>query len=180
MPSVNIGYSMGLKNEPILDLALVSAGFVLRAIAGGVATGVPLSNWFIIVACFGALLIVTGKRSGEKKLLSTVKIDQGATRQILGIYTPEFLRGVLDNVGRGHCDGVLPLGIRTGLDGPVTVTTPSGSNSRSSPSSWRSSTSCACCNSGAGAAPEDLAMHDHRLQIFGLCWVVLFVVATYS
>ena len=66
---VNVAYSLGLKNEPILDLAAVSAGFVLRAIAGGVATGVPLSNWFLIVASFGSLLVVTGKRSGEKQLL---------------------------------------------------------------------------------------------------------------
>ena len=36
---VNIAYSLGLKHEPILDLACVSAGFVLRAVAGGVATG---------------------------------------------------------------------------------------------------------------------------------------------
>ena len=47
--AVNVAYSLGLKNEPILDLAAVSAGFVLRAVAGGVATGVPLptgsSSW---------------------------------------------------------------------------------------------------------------------------------------
>ena len=62
---VNVAYSLGLKNEPILDLAAVSAGFVLRAIAGGVATGVPLSNWFLIVTSFGSLLVVTGKRWGK-------------------------------------------------------------------------------------------------------------------
>ena len=61
---INVGYSLGLKNEAIVDLALVSAGFVLRAIAGGVATGVALSHWFIIVTTFGSLLVVTGKRSG--------------------------------------------------------------------------------------------------------------------
>ena len=67
--AINIGYSMGLKNEPILDLALVSAGFVLRAVAGGVATGVVLSDWFIIVTSFGSLLVVTGKRSGRTTTL---------------------------------------------------------------------------------------------------------------
>jgi hypothetical protein len=35
-------------------------------------------------------------------------------------------------------------------------------------------------DSGAGAAPEELAIHDHRLQIYGLCWIGLFVVATYA
>ncbi|HWW44863.1 MAG TPA: decaprenyl-phosphate phosphoribosyltransferase, partial [Acidimicrobiia bacterium] len=52
---VTVAYSVWLKHEPILDLGAVAAGFVLRAIAGGVATRVPLSNWFIIVASFGSL-----------------------------------------------------------------------------------------------------------------------------
>ncbi len=91
---VNVAYSLGIKNEPILDLAAVSAGFVLRAVAGGVATGVALTNWFLIVASFGSLLIVTGKRSGEKKLLADEQADDGPIRQTLGLYTPSFLRSV--------------------------------------------------------------------------------------
>ncbi len=63
--AVTTAYSVRLKHEPVVDLACVSGGFVLRAIAGGVATGVPLSDWFIIVSSFGSLLIVTGKRSAE-------------------------------------------------------------------------------------------------------------------
>ena len=86
--AVNVAYSLGLKNEPILDLAAVSAGFVLRAMAGGVATGVILSNWFVIVTSFGSLLIVTGKRSGEKQLLADQDADDGAIRQTLGLYWP--------------------------------------------------------------------------------------------
>ena len=35
-------------------------------------------------------------------------------------------------------------------------------------------------DSGAGAAPEELAIHDHRLQIYGFCWIALFAVAIYS
>jgi decaprenyl-phosphate phosphoribosyltransferase len=72
----------------------VSAGFVLRAVAGGVATGVALSNWFLIVASFGSLLIVTGKRSGEKQLLADQQADHGAIRQTLAFYSPSFLRSV--------------------------------------------------------------------------------------
>lgn len=177
---VNIGYSLGLKNEPILDLALVSAGFVLRAVAGGVATGVALSDWFIIVASFGSLLIVTGKRSGEKKLLGTAQIDQGTVRQTLGLYSSDFLRTV-----------------RT-LSAGVTVTAyclwaferasavPAGQHH---PIWFQLSIIpfvvavlhiMRLLDSGAGAAPEELAIHDHRLQIYGLCWIGLFVVATYA
>ncbi len=50
---------------PILDIVAVAAGFVLRAIAGATATGLPISAWFFIVTSFGALLVVVGKREGE-------------------------------------------------------------------------------------------------------------------
>jgi decaprenyl-phosphate phosphoribosyltransferase len=35
-------------------------------------------------------------------------------------------------------------------------------------------------DSGAGAAPEDLALRDHRLQIYGLAWVALFAIGVYG
>ena len=177
--AINIGYSMGLKNEPILDIALVSAGFVLRAIAGGVATGVVLSDWFIIVTLFGSLLIVTGKRSGEKQLLAGAQIENGAVRQTLGMYSPEFLRAV-----------------RT-LSAAVTVTAyclwalerASQVHSGHHPI-WFQLTIVPfviallhivrLLDSGAGAAPEELALHDHRLQIYALCWIALFCVGIYA
>ena len=35
-------------------------------------------------------------------------------------------------------------------------------------------------DSGEGAAPEELALHDHRLQIYGVCWVLLFAIGIYG
>ncbi len=64
--AVQLGYSFYLKHQPVYDLAAVAAGFVLRAIAGGVAAHVPVSEWFLIVATFGSLLMVTGKRVAEQ------------------------------------------------------------------------------------------------------------------
>ncbi|MDR0990852.1 MAG: decaprenyl-phosphate phosphoribosyltransferase, partial [Propionibacteriaceae bacterium] len=83
-----LGYSFGLKNQPIIDLALITAGFLLRAIAGGVACGIPLSQWFLLVAGFGSLFIVAGKRYSE---IVTVGAEAG-TRRSLTSYTPGFLR----------------------------------------------------------------------------------------
>ncbi|MSZ24645.1 MAG: decaprenyl-phosphate phosphoribosyltransferase, partial [Actinobacteria bacterium] len=48
-------YSLWLKHMPILDIVAVAAGFVLRAIGGATATGLPISEWFFIVTSFGAL-----------------------------------------------------------------------------------------------------------------------------
>jgi decaprenyl-phosphate phosphoribosyltransferase len=59
---INLAYSAWLKTEPVVDLAAVASGFLIRAIAGGVAVGVPLSDWFLIVAAFGSVFVVAGKR----------------------------------------------------------------------------------------------------------------------
>src|SRR5690606_29037032 len=73
-----------------LDLAVVSGGFLLRAIAGGVAAEVPLSQWFLIVAAFGSLYMVAGKRYSE---LHTLGPD-ALTRRTLSLYSESFLRFV--------------------------------------------------------------------------------------
>ena len=176
---VNTFYCLGLKNEPIIDLACVSSGFVLRAIAGGVATGVALSNWFIIVASFGSLLIVTGKRSGEKQLLSESRTDQAGVRQTLGLYTASFLQTVrtlsaavtvtayclwaFERAGQvhpGHDPIWFQLTIVPFVLGLLHVVR--------------------ILDTGRGAAPEELAIHDHRLQIYGVAWVALFAIGIYG
>ena len=45
-----LSYSLGLKHEPVIELALLSMGFLRRAVAGGVASDLPISQWFLIVA----------------------------------------------------------------------------------------------------------------------------------
>ena len=59
-------YSIRIKHLPVLDILAVAAGFLLRAAGGGAATGVPLSNWFLLVALFGSLFLVTAKRAAEQ------------------------------------------------------------------------------------------------------------------
>ena len=55
-----LSYSLGLKHEPVIELALLSMGFLLRAVAGGVASDLPISQWFLIVAGFGSLFMAAG------------------------------------------------------------------------------------------------------------------------
>ena len=177
--AVQLAYSFGLKNEPILDLACVSAGFILRAVAGGVATSVALSNWFLIVVSFGSLLVVTGKRSGEKKLLADENTDGAAVRQTLGLYTPSFLSTVrtlsaavtvsayclwaFERAGQVH-PGHDPIWFQLTII-PFVIALLHVLR---------------LLDSGAGAAPEELALKDHRLQIYGLCWVALFAIGVYA
>src|SRR5699024_2440347 len=60
-----LGYCFGLKHQPVVDLAIIAFGFLLRAIAGGVAAGLLLSQWFLLVMAFGSLFMVAGKRYAE-------------------------------------------------------------------------------------------------------------------
>jgi decaprenyl-phosphate phosphoribosyltransferase len=85
---LQIIYSMFLKHLPVVDLAMVASGFLLRAIAGGVATGIQLSQWFLLVASFGSFFMVAGKRYSEMKAIGA---DAG-TRRSLGRYSESYLR----------------------------------------------------------------------------------------
>lgn len=93
-----LSYSLGLKHEPVLELLLLSLGFMLRAIAGGVATGIPLSQWFLIVAGFGSLFMAAGKRYSELSRLEGDDIDPSSGeqgRKVLAGYTTAYLRFVV-------------------------------------------------------------------------------------
>ncbi|TDT34125.1 decaprenyl-phosphate phosphoribosyltransferase [Naumannella halotolerans] len=87
---LQIIYSLFLKHQPVIDLAVVSSGFLLRAIAGGVAAGIELSQWFLLVAAFGSLFMVAGKRYSEFIELGA---DAG-TRKSLAEYSASYLRFV--------------------------------------------------------------------------------------
>jgi decaprenyl-phosphate phosphoribosyltransferase len=87
----SVAYSIRLKREPVVELVLVSSGFLLRAVAGGAATGVPLSRWFVLTAGFAALFVVAGKRYAE---LVLVERTGRLTRPVLSAYSGTYLRFV--------------------------------------------------------------------------------------
>ncbi|UOY01192.1 decaprenyl-phosphate phosphoribosyltransferase [Blastococcus sp. PRF04-17] len=87
---LQLAYCLGLKNQPVLDLAVVASGFLLRGIAGGVAAGLLLSQWFLLVAAFGSLFMVAGKRYSELVLLG----ETADTRRTLQEYSVSYLRFV--------------------------------------------------------------------------------------
>ncbi|MBL7856256.1 MAG: decaprenyl-phosphate phosphoribosyltransferase [Cyclobacteriaceae bacterium] len=60
--SLNLGYSLGLKNISILDILIVASGFLLRTIAGGLILNVPMTNWLLIMVFLLALFMALAKR----------------------------------------------------------------------------------------------------------------------
>ena len=95
-----LAYSLKFKHEPVIELALLSMGFLLRAIAGGVASDLPISQWFLIVAGFGSLFMAAGKRYSElDRSINRLGDDEGldpgqSTRRSLSGYTLGYLRFV--------------------------------------------------------------------------------------
>ena len=88
---MQLAYCFGLKHQAVLDICIVSSGFLIRAIAGGVAADIPLSQWFLLVMTFGSLFMVAGKRYAELQLAERT----GAKiRKSLESYTATYLRFV--------------------------------------------------------------------------------------
>jgi decaprenyl-phosphate phosphoribosyltransferase len=175
--TISTAYTLRLKREPVIELAAVASGFLLRAVAGGVATHVPLSSWFLAVSSFGALFVVTGKRLGELVRLGD---RSGEHREVLSLYTASFLRLALT------------------LTASVTVTAyclwafdKTGLLSHAShhfvwiqlsaiPVILGTLYVLRLVDGGLVDTPEDLVFRDHVLQGLGALWVALFSIGIYG
>lgn len=83
--AVNVGYSFGLKNVPILDIALLVSGFILRVVFGAAVTGIEISGWLYLTVTAVSFYMGLGKRRNE--LLR----QSDTTRRVLQYYNYEFL-----------------------------------------------------------------------------------------
>ena len=81
-------YTRTLKHIVILDVMSIAIGFVLRAVAGGVVIGVPISNWLLVCTILGALFLGLAKRRHELTLLA---VGARNHRPILEEYDPYLL-----------------------------------------------------------------------------------------
>ncbi|HTE25980.1 decaprenyl-phosphate phosphoribosyltransferase [Flavitalea sp.] len=89
---INVCYSLGLKNIPILDILILAIGFVLRVKAGSVISLVPLSQWIIIMVFLLAVFMAIGKRRDDVLL----KMNSGADmRKSIKGYNLELLNILL-------------------------------------------------------------------------------------
>lgn len=82
--TLNVSYSFKLKHMVILDIMVIASGFVLRAIAGGLAIHVHLTPWFLLCTMLLSLFLAIGKRRHELFLLEDQK---GTHRKVLEKYS---------------------------------------------------------------------------------------------
>jgi decaprenyl-phosphate phosphoribosyltransferase len=171
--ALTFAYTVWLKHEPVLDLAAVACGFVLRAIAGGIAVGVSISPWFLIVAGAGSLFMVTGKRSAELRSLGS---DAGTRRSLDG-YTESFLgyvRAVASSVAiLAYC--------LWAFEKSDLVGTPAWFQLSIIPFALGILRYALLLDQDEGdGAPEELVLSDRVLLAIGAVWVLLFAVAVHG
>lgn len=83
---LNLAYSFGLKNIPIVDITILVAGFLLRVLFGAIVTGISISNWLYLTVIALSLYFALGKRRNELQ-----NIGGAETRQVLKAYPIDFL-----------------------------------------------------------------------------------------
>jgi decaprenyl-phosphate phosphoribosyltransferase len=166
---LTFSYSVWLKHEPVIDIGVVAAGFVLRAIAGGVATDVEFSDWFLIVAAFGSLFMVTGKRHAEQIELGS---SSGTHRSTLEAYSTSFLsfvRAFAASIAvTAYCLWAFEGFAVTGDDDAFRISI--------IPFVLAILRYAYLIEQGKGGAPEDIVLADRVLQVLGLIWVIVFAV----
>ena len=82
---LNILYSFGLKNIPILDVAIIVLGFIIRVLFGAILLGIEMSNWLYLTILSLSFYLALGKRRGE------ISNGNNKTREVLNYYNKDFL-----------------------------------------------------------------------------------------
>jgi decaprenyl-phosphate phosphoribosyltransferase len=162
--AVMLGYSLWLKHEPVIDLTLVSGGFLMRAVAGGLAAALPISDWFLLVAGFGSLFIVAGKRYSELHTLGS----EAGTRRSLVRYTASYLRFVWSIAAAAtitaYCLWAFENATETGVPWHTLSILPFVVGLLRY---------AVDIDAGEAAEPEDIVWGDRLLQGIGAIWVLV-------
>lgn len=84
---LNLAYSFGLKNVPLIDVSILAAGFLIRMVYGSIITKVEISDWLYLTVIVLAFYFSLGKRRNE-----LIRVDsEGHMRLSLKYYSVNFL-----------------------------------------------------------------------------------------
>jgi decaprenyl-phosphate phosphoribosyltransferase len=170
--ALTTSYTLWLKHVEVVDIVAIASGFILRAVAGGAAVDVPLSRWFIIVASFGSLFIVAGKRHGEHIDLDDAR---GEVRATLAGYSRDYLKYVWTMASgvtiAAYCLWAFEMAPR-GSDVPLYELS-------IVPFVTFMLRYAQLLESGHGEAPEDVVLGDRVLAVLAGVWIALFGAGVY-
>jgi decaprenyl-phosphate phosphoribosyltransferase len=172
---INVAYNVRLRREPVLDLAAVASGFVLRAIVGGLATGVHLSEWFLVVTSFASLFIVAGKREGVVAVdMGGVPASRGGARPVYPVGYLRYVRALSSGVAMAaYCLWAFDRAARAGGQAvwlQLTIV----------PFVLAMLRYALLVESEGVDVPEDALLGDGTLVVLGLAWVALFAIGVYG
>ena len=166
-------YVFWLKNQPVLDLAVIASGFLLRALAGGAATDIAISDWFLLVAGFGSLFVVAGKRYSELVTLEANESEIGQTRSTLLSYTSTYLRFVW----------TVAAAVTVMVYGLWVITVPRDSTTATLislvPFTLGLLVYALVIDSGKGGEPETAILRNPTLMVLSALWAVSLVAVLY-
>ena len=171
--ALTLAYSMWLKSVPGLEMVIVSAGFLLRAVIGGAGTSTVLSGWFLIVICAAALLVVAGKRVAEMhRLGAETPHTGGAKRSAIRAYSRGYLRLVCVMAATVAVVAYAAWVVLVGMHrGPAVFTAASAAPVTAAVARY-----VHVINNGGGESPEDALLDDWAMRVFGVLWLVTFAV----
>jgi decaprenyl-phosphate phosphoribosyltransferase len=169
---LTLSYTLVWRHLIVFDIVAVAGGFVLRAVAGGVAAPVTLSRWFLLVVTSAAVFVAAAKRYAE---LQRTGDRASRRRRVLDSYDPRVLALIM----AGAIVVALSAYWVWAFSLPVVHGVP-----------WRPLTLlpfAACLlrygqlvRRGAGEAPEDVLSTDRPLQLAGLAWLALFALEVHA
>jgi decaprenyl-phosphate phosphoribosyltransferase len=166
--AVTLSYSLWWRKVVVVDILAIAAGFVLRALAGGVATDIYLSRWFAIVTACGAIFLVAAKRYAELREQVAPRLERATLRRY-------SLRGLR-----------LTLAAAAML---ASIAYVSWAFTRPSHLLWYGLSIvpfllwlgryASLAGAGAAQAPEELILRDRTLLGLSLVWGLLFLGGVY-
>ena len=166
-------YSLFLKQVAVLDLVILSAGFILRLLGGAYAAGVEVSEWFLLVSLFGSLFIAGAKRFAEKQELGD---EAAALRPTLGAYSVEYLGFVRSVAAAAVMICYCQWAVESGDSGRYATPWVQLSIIPFVIAILRYAL---LVDHGEGSAPEEVLSSDRQMQLMGGLLVVCLFLAVY-
>ena len=166
--AIQLAYCFALKHQAVLDICIVSSAYLVRAVAGGVATNIPLSQWFLLFVAFASLFTVAGKRYAELQL---VERTGAKIRKSLEGYTPTYLRFVwtMSATAVVICYGLWAFE-RDGHSGSWFVAS-------MIPFTIAILRYAVDVDGGLAGEPEEIVVRDRVIQLLGVAWLATICAA---
>jgi len=173
---VSLAYCLALKDEPVIDIAIIAAGFLLRAVAGGAASEIRLSQWFLLAASFGSLFVAAGKRYAEA-VAAAADSDAGlgSTRRSLTGYTSTYLRFVWTVSA-----AILIMTYALWSFQIQRVDETPWAPISMAPFVLAVLRYAVDVDAGRADEPEAIALTDHVLQLLAVAWLACLLIAVYG